>query len=72
MSVEELLDKIKQLEEKNALLEKELTDTKEHLKKYTAPLRSKVYYENHKEEIQLKTKDRLIPQDKINVRTLYQ
>jgi hypothetical protein len=43
---------------------KELNETKEHLKKYTAPKRSKVYYENHKEEIQLKTKDRVIPQDK--------
>ena len=64
MSVEDLLDKIKHLEEKNAILEKELNDTKEHLKKYTAPKRSKVYYENHKEEIQLKTKDRVIPQDK--------
>ena len=51
MSVEELLIKIKHLEEKNAILEKELNDTKEHLKKYTAPKRSKVYYENHKEEI---------------------
>ena len=64
MSIEELLTKIKQLEEKNSILEKELTETKEHLKKYTAPKRSKVYYENHKEEIQLKTKDRTIPPDK--------
>ena len=63
-TTEDLLDKIKHLEEKNAILEKELNDTKEHLKKYTAPKRSKVYYENHKEEIQLKTKDRVIPQDK--------
>ena len=43
MSVEELLIKIKQLEEKNAILEKELNDTKEHLKKYTAPLRNIIY-----------------------------
>jgi len=56
--MEDLLSKIIQLEEKNAILEKELIETKEHLKKYTAPKRSKVYYENHKEEIQLKTKDR--------------
>jgi hypothetical protein len=29
----------------------ELERTKEHLKRYTAPIRSKTYYENHKEEI---------------------
>ena len=62
--MEDLLTKIKKVEEKNAILEIELIETKEHLKKYTAPKRSKVYYENHKEEIQLKTKDRTIPPDK--------
>jgi len=30
---------------------------KEKLKKYTAPSRSKTYYENHKEEIIQKTKE---------------
>ena len=40
----ELLNKIKQLEE-------ELNEIKQHLKKYTAPKRSKTYYENHKDEI---------------------
>jgi len=35
--------RIKELEEKNALLETELQATKEHLKKYTAPPSSKVY-----------------------------
>jgi hypothetical protein len=41
---------IKELAEKNAKLEEELQATKEHLKKYTAPASSKVYYEKHKEE----------------------
>jgi excinuclease UvrABC ATPase subunit len=30
---------------------KELADVKEHLKKYTAPERSRVYYQTHKHEI---------------------
>jgi hypothetical protein len=42
-------EKIKALEEKNAKLDEELHATKEHLKKYTAPASSKVYYEKHKE-----------------------
>jgi len=42
-------EKIKELEEKNAKLEEDLQATKEHLKKYTAPASSKVYYEKHKE-----------------------
>jgi hypothetical protein len=43
-------DKIKLLEEENEIL-------KEKLKKYTAPTRSKKFYENHKEEIQQKNKE---------------
>ena len=39
--------KIKELEEKNAKLEYELQATKEHLKKYTAPASSKLYYYKH-------------------------
>jgi len=41
--------KIKELEEKVSNLEAQLQLTKEHLKKYTAPASSKVYYEKHKE-----------------------
>jgi hypothetical protein len=48
--LELLKNKIKFLEDENILL-------KEHLKKYTAPSRSKSYYENHKEEIKQKVKD---------------
>jgi hypothetical protein len=36
MDNNELLEKIK-------ILEKELNETKDHLKKYTAPLRNKIY-----------------------------
>ena len=43
-------EKIKVLEEKVSNLEIELQSTKEHLKKYTAPPSSKIYYEKHKEE----------------------
>ena len=42
---------IKELAEKNAKLEEELQATKEHLKKYTAPLYKKNYYENNKDII---------------------
>jgi hypothetical protein len=48
----ELLNKIKQLEQ-------ELNETKKHLKKYTAPDRSKVYYENNKDKINNKSKQDL-------------
>ena len=48
--LELLKNKIKLLEEENDVL-------KEHLKKYTAPFRSKSYYENHKEEIKQKVKE---------------
>lgn len=37
-------------------LQDELTEAREHLKKYTAPKRSKTYYENHKEELLEKMK----------------
>ena len=42
---------IKELAEKNAKLEEELQSTKEHLKKYTAPVSRKVYYEKNKEVV---------------------
>jgi hypothetical protein len=40
--MEDYKDKIKELEEENAKL-------KEHLKKYTAPIKNKIYYENNKD-----------------------
>jgi hypothetical protein len=54
--MEELLQKIKILEEENVNLKIELDGTKKHLKKYTAPFRHKLYYEKHKEEILNKRK----------------
>ena len=57
MNNEELLIKNKLLEDQIQKLQDELTKTKEHLKKYTAPSRSKTFYENHKEEILEKKKD---------------
>lgn len=56
MDNQELLNKIKIYEERILYLEKELNETKEHLKKYTAPSYKKVYYENNKEEIKEKKK----------------
>ena len=54
MDNNKLLEKIKSMEEKIKLLEEELTETKAHLKKYTAPSNMKKYYQNHKEEIKIK------------------
>ena len=62
--MEELLNKIKILEEENDKLKIELAETKEHLKKYTAPKRSKKYYETHKEDLLQKMKMNPIPSDK--------
>ena len=42
----------------------EFNQLKEHLKKYTAPIRHKAYYENHKQELLEKMKSNPIPTDK--------
>jgi len=57
------MDIISKLEEQIKELTKELNETKEHLKKYTAPSRSKTYYENHKEELLEKMKKYTPSQD---------
>jgi hypothetical protein len=57
MNVEELIKENSTLKEELEKLKNELAETKEHLKKYTAPSRSKLFYENHKEEILEKKKD---------------
>jgi predicted RND superfamily exporter protein len=57
MNNEDLLNKIKSLEE-------ELEKTKEHLKKYTAPSYKKIYYENNKEKLLEKMKSNPVPSDK--------
>jgi len=50
------MDIVFKLEEQIKQLTQELNETKEHLKKYTAPSRSKTFYENHKEELLEKMK----------------
>jgi hypothetical protein len=50
------MDIVFKLEEQIKQLTQELNDTKEHLKKYTAPSRSKTFYKNHKEELLEKMK----------------
>jgi hypothetical protein len=60
-------EKIKALEEEIEFLKQELMETKEHLKKYTAPIRNKNYYESHKDDIIQKTteyKNSLSPEKK--------
>ena len=46
-------------------LQQEITLLKEKLKKYTAPDRSKTYYQTHKEEILIKKKEASTKQDLI-------
>ena len=57
MSMEDLTQEILFLKEENKRIMTELENTKEHLKKYTAPIRCKTFYENHKEEIKVKVKE---------------
>ena len=45
------------LKHKIYLLEQEIEQLKEHLKKYTAPTRSKLFYENHKNTVLQKNKE---------------
>ena len=58
MNTEEIIIKNKLLEEELQKTKDELYTTKEHLKKYTSPTRHKTYYENHKEEILEKMKQK--------------
>ena len=48
---------IKQLQEENENLQNELNETKTHLKKYTSPLRNKMYYEENKEKHKQQVKE---------------
>ena len=57
MNTEEMINQLKLYEERIKNLENELKETKEHLKKYTAPSNMKKYYEAHKDEIKQKVKD---------------
>ena len=57
MNDQDLIKENRLLREELEKIKNELAETKEHLKKYTAPSRSKTFYENHKEEILEKKKD---------------
>ena len=56
MNVDEIVTKNKLLEEELQKTKDELLRTKEHLKKYTAPTSSKIYYEKHKELVKERVK----------------
>ena len=56
MNVDEIITKNKLLEEELQKTIDELIQTKEHLKKYTAPTSSKIYYEKHKELVKERVK----------------
>ena len=57
MEYELLLKENQLLREQNEKLISELEETKQHLKKYTAPAYKKEYYENNKDEIKQKIKE---------------
>jgi len=57
MNVDEIITKYKLLEEAHKKLQEELIRTKEHLKKYTAPIKNKTYYENNKDEHKQRVKE---------------
>jgi hypothetical protein len=61
---QQLLLKIKVLEEENKQLKFELQETKNHLKKYTSPDRCKKYYKENKEKLLTKMKEKPIPSEK--------
>jgi hypothetical protein len=62
--MEDLLTKLKKLEEENIILKNDLEECKEHLKKYTSPSRNKKYYTNNKEKILSKQKSYIISSEK--------
>jgi len=57
MNNEELIKEINILKVELEKTKNELVETKEHLKKYTAPSNMKKYYQNHKEEIIKRVKE---------------
>ena len=57
MNNEELINENLLLKEELEKTKNELIETKEHLKKYTAPIRNKIYYEENKEKHKQKVKE---------------
>ena len=50
------MDEVQLLKKENEELKNKVIELEERLKKYTAPARSKTFYENHKEELLEKMK----------------
>ena len=50
------MDELQLLKQENEELKSKIIELEERLKKYTAPQRSKTYYETHKEELLEKMK----------------
>ena len=50
------MDELQLLKLENEEMKNKIIELEERLKKYTAPARSKTYYENHKEELLEKMK----------------
>jgi len=57
INYETIINENNKLKQQIIDIQLELEKTKEHLKQYTAPSRSKKYYENNKEEIKQKVKE---------------
>ena len=51
-----IMNELELLKKENEELKNKVVELEERLKKYTAPARSKTYYENHKEELLEKMK----------------
>jgi hypothetical protein len=49
-------EEIAELKKENSILKEELEKLKEHLNRYVAPERHKMYYENNKEKIKKRVK----------------
>ena len=65
--IEDMTMKIKLLEEELIKTKEELIKTKEHLKTYTAPTRSKTFYDNHREEILARMKTPKVKEQRIEI-----
>ena len=57
MNIEEIIKENQLLKEELEKTKLELNDMKEHLKKYTAPIRNKIYYEENKEKHKQQVKE---------------
>jgi len=57
MDIDSIIKKNEILIEENKRLQEELINTQEHLKKYTAPVKNKIYYEENKEKHKQRVKE---------------